>query len=127
MLLASGMEKKLWAEAAATAVKLMNICPSSSLGGDTPDFRWYGEFGSCYSHLRVFGCKAYAHLRRSKLDARALKCVMLGYQPGTKGYRLWCVEPGNHKIIVSRDVVFSESQMHFKSASDQQGEIAGFY
>lgn len=111
MLLASGMEKKFWAEAAATAVKLMNMCPSSSIGGDTPEFTWYGEFGS-YSHLRFFGCKTYAHLKQSKLYARALRCVMVGYQPGVKGYMLWCVEPGNHKIIVCRDVVFSKSEMH---------------
>ncbi|KAL1536502.1 hypothetical protein AAHA92_29144 [Salvia divinorum] len=95
------------------------MCPSSSIGGDTPDYRWYGDFGN-YSHLRTFGCKAYAHLKQSKLDARALKCVMLGYQPGVKGYRLWCVEPGNHKIIISRDVVFSESEMHFKTTSQTQ-------
>lgn len=94
-----------------------NKCPSSSIGGDTPDFRWYGEHGS-YSHLRVFGCKAYAHLRQSKLDARAQRRVMLGYQQGVKGYR--CVEPGNHKIIISRDVVFSESEMHFKPAKQPQ-------
>ena len=119
MLLASGMEKKFWAETAATAVKLMNMCPSSSIGGDNPDFKWYGEFGS-YSHLRIFGCKAYAHLKKSKLDARALRCVMLGYQPGVKGYRLRCIEPGNHKVIVSRDVVFSESEMYFKPATDTQ-------
>ena len=107
MLLASGMEKKFWAETAATAVKLMNMCPSSSIGGDNPDFKWYGEFGN-YSHLRIFGCKAYSHLKKSKLDARALRCVMLGYQPRVKGYRLWCVEPGNHKII-SAEMWFSLS------------------
>ena len=97
----------------------MNMCPSSSIGGDTPNFRWYGDYGD-YSHLKTFGCKAYAHLKQSKLDARALRCVMLGYQPGVKGYRLWCVEPGNHKIIISRDVVFSESEMHFKAVSQTQ-------
>ena len=119
MLATSGMDKRFSGEAAATAVKLMNKCPASSLNGDTPDFKWYGGHGD-YSKLKVFGCKAYAHLRQSKLDARALKCVFLGYQDGVKGYRLWCIEPGNPNIIISRDVVFLESDMPLKKPSDDR-------
>ena len=114
MLFTSGMEKRLWAEAVATTVKLINKCPSSSIDGDTPDLRWYGSYGD-YSHQRIFGCKAYAYLKQTKLDARALRCVMLGYQSGVKGYRLWCVEPGNQKVIVSRDVIFTETDIPFKN------------
>ena len=113
MLFTSGMEKKFWAEAVATAVKLINKCPSSSIDGDTPDLRWYGSYGD-YSHIRNFGCKAFAYIKQTKLDARALRCVMLGYQQGVKGYRLWCIEPGNHKVLVSRDVTFMETEMPFK-------------
>ena len=120
MLFSSGLEKKFWGEAAATAVKLLNNCPSSAINGDTLDFRWYDRYGD-YSTIRVFGCQAYAHIKQSKLDARALRCVFLGYQPGVKGYRLWCVEPGNHKIIISRDVIFSESVMPFKRDQSTEG------
>ena len=83
MLLAARLEKRFWAEAASTAVKLINKCPSS-INGDTPDFRWFGSYGG-YSELRTFGCKAFAHIRQGKLEAMALKCIMLGYQPGVKG------------------------------------------
>lgn len=117
MLLSSGMEKRFWAEAAATVVKLMNKCPSFAINGDTPDFKWYGKYGD-YTWIKTFGCQAYDHIKQSKLEARALKCVLLGYQSGVKGYRLWCIEPGNHKIMVSRDVVFTESIMPFKKAKD---------
>lgn len=117
MLLSFGMEKKFWAEAAATAIKLMNKCPSSAIKGDTPDFKWYGKHGG-YTGINIFGCQAYAHVKQSKLDARALKCVLLGYQSGVKGYRLWCLEPGKQKVIVSRDVVFSESVMSLKKKKD---------
>ena len=61
--------------------------------------------------LRPFGCKAYAHKKQGKLNARAEKCVMLGYPRGVKGYRLWCIEPSNGKIVLSRDVVFMEDEM----------------
>lgn len=75
MLFTSGMEKRFWAEAVSTAVKLLNKCPSSSINSDTPDLRWYGSYGD-YSHIKIFGCKAYAYMKQTKLDARALRCVM---------------------------------------------------
>ena len=125
MLLAAGMEKRFWAEAAATAVKLINKCPSSSIGGDTPDYRWYGRHSN-YDILRTFGCKVFAHVKQGKLEARALKCVMIGYQRGVKGYRLWCVEPGNAKVIISRDVTFWEDDLPFKKKADVVTEASKF-
>ena len=120
MLFSSGLGKKLWGKAASTAVHLMNKCPSSSINGDTPDFRWYGKHSS-YSELKIFGCKAFAHVKQGKLDPRALMCVMLGYQKRVKGYSLWFIEPGNHKILISRDAIFLENDMpylHKESTSD---------
>ena len=73
---------------------------------------WYGAHND-YSKYKVFGCAAYAHARQSKLEARGLKCIMLGYQKGVKGYRLWCIEFGKQKVIISRDVVFTETQMPY--------------
>ena len=112
MLFSSGMGKKFWGEAASTAVYLLNKCPSSSIGGDTPDFRWYGKHSS-YADLKPFGCKVFAHVKQGKLDPRALMCVMLGYQKGVKGYRLWCIEPGQQKVLISRDVIFLEHDIHY--------------
>ena len=117
MLLAAGMEKRFLVEVASTAVRLINKCPSSSNGGDTPDYRWFGKYGG-YADLRTFGCKDFAHIKQGKLEPRALRCVMLGYQPGVKGYRLWCVEKNNGKIIVSRDVVFWEGEFPFKKDAE---------
>ena len=57
----------------------------------------------------MFGCSAYTHVRQGKLESRAFKCIFLGYPEGIKGYRLWCIEHGMRKCIVSRDVVFNES------------------
>jgi hypothetical protein len=46
--------------------------------------------------------------RRVKLDAKSLKCILLGVSEESKAYRLF--NPTSNKIIVSRDVVFEEDQ-----------------
>ena len=115
MLFTSGMAKNLWAEATSTAVVLINKSPSS-------DEKWYGSVGD-YSRLRAFGCRAYAHIRQSKLEPRAIKCVMIGYQKGVKGYRLWSTEPGKLKVVVSRDVVFKEDEKPFVRKESESAQI----
>jgi hypothetical protein len=50
--------------------------------GHTPDV----------SYFRVFGCKAYVHVpegKQKKLDLRLIEMTLVGYEPGSKGYRLW--------------------------------------
>lgn len=113
MLISSGMPARFWGEAAATAVVLMNKCPTSATHFQTPDFRWYGHHGN-YTILISFGCRAYSHIKQGKLEPKAIKCVLLGYQTGVKGYRLWSMEPGMQKVVISRDVTFRESEMPFK-------------
>lgn len=47
-----------------------------------------------FIHLKLFRCLAYAHGKGDKLDKRVVKCILLGYPNGIKGYKLWCLEPG---------------------------------
>ena len=110
MLISAGLPKTFWAEIVSTEIFLINRCPSTALDFKTPKEVWSGHPPD-YSRLRVFGCTAYAHVRQGKLEPRALKCIFLGYSEGVKAYRLWCVEPGMRKCIVSRDVVFNEGEM----------------
>lgn len=110
MLVSAGLPKVFWAEAVTTAAYLINRCPSTALNFKTPEEVWSGHPPD-YSRLRVFGCSAYAHVRKDKLEPRALKCIFLGYPEGVKAYKLWCLEPGMRKCIVSRDVTFNEDVM----------------
>ena len=67
------------------------------------------------SHLRVFGCTAYAHVDNGKLEPRAVKCLFLGYGSRVKGYKLW--NPEAEKTFMSRSVIFNESVMFNDSLS----------
>ena len=75
-----------------------------------------------YSELRIFGCTTYAHVKQGKLEPRALKCAFLGYLDGTKGYKLSCTDLKPPKCIISKDVIFNESEM-LKNQGAAQGKI----
>lgn len=73
MLLNAGLPKSFWGEAVTTAAYLINRSPSSAIKFKTPMEMWNGKPAD-YSNLRVFVCKAYAHIKQDKLGARALRC-----------------------------------------------------
>jgi hypothetical protein len=100
------MEFELWGKAVNTTAYIKNRCPTKALDSKTPQKTWRGGKPDV-SHLRVFGCKAFAHVpdeKRTKLESKSMPCVFLGYCEGTKAYHLMCVE--TKRIIKSRDVVF---------------------
>lgn len=55
------------------------------------------------SNLQVFGCPAFAHVKKGELAPRVVKCLFLSCASEPKGYRLWY--PDLSKIILSRDIV----------------------
>ncbi len=89
-------------------VYIKNRCPTKAFDSKTPQEVWSGRKLDV-SHLRVFGYKAFAHVpdeKRTKLESKSMPCVFLGYDKGTKAYRLMCVE--TKRIVKSRNVVFIE-------------------
>ena len=110
MLLDAELPQKFWAEAVSTAAYLKNRCPTRAIDEMTPYEVWNGVKPKV-EHLRVFGCDAYAHIpkdERGKFDAKARKCIFMGYSRETKGYRLY--DPIRQKILHSRDVRFNEEK-----------------
>ncbi|KAF3613672.1 hypothetical protein FXO38_36114 [Capsicum annuum] len=98
------------AEAVATAMYLLNISPIKAVMNRTSYEAWKGRKPRV-SHLKVFGCLAYAldtspsHL---KLDVKSEKCVFVGYIPQSKEYKLY--NSKSCKVIINRDVRFNESR-----------------
>jgi transposase InsO family protein len=109
MLSAKKIPKKFWPEAVNWTVHVLNRSPTFVVNNKTPEEAWSGIKPSVH-HFRVFGCIAYAHVpdcKRSKLDDKSVKCVLLGISRESKAYRLY--DPISQKIIVSRDVIFDEN------------------
>ncbi|TXG67211.1 hypothetical protein EZV62_008486 [Acer yangbiense] len=104
------MPKSFWAEAVLCAVYLLNRYPTKSLDTKTPQEAWSSHKPSV-SHLRVFGSIAYIKVpeaRRTKLEDKGEKCILVGYGDRTMGYRLY--NPITKKVIFSRDVIFEENE-----------------
>nr|GEY88863.1 retrovirus-related Pol polyprotein from transposon TNT 1-94 [Tanacetum cinerariifolium] len=88
-----------------------NVSPSTAIEKKTPMEKWSGH-PSNYGMLRTFDCVAYSYVQQGKLEPRAVKCVLLGYPEGVKGYRLYRLDNESPKIVTSRNVVFNESDMY---------------
>ena len=116
MLIDSSLPNKYWGEAIMTANYLQNRMPAA---GDmtSPFEKWTGKKPQLH-HLRQFGAKAFVLVpeqKRQKLDDRARELRLVGYEEGTKGYRL--LDVTTDKIYVSRDVRFIESDPHVNHSS----------
>ena len=103
-----GLPKTLWVDAVSTTAYLINRGPSVPLGFKIPEEVWTTKELKD-SHLRTFGCTAYVHIdpeKIDKLDAKAVKCYIIGYGSDLFCYRFW--DDKNRKILRHCDVTFDE-------------------
>ncbi|KAI9176776.1 hypothetical protein LWI28_007083 [Acer negundo] len=106
---------QFWGECVLTAVHIINRLPSPVLSFKTPFELLYSKPPS-FSHLRVFGCLAYATnvTVSHKFDHRSIPLIFIGYPVGQKAYKLFNLS--NKKVFTSRDVKFFENIFPFASA-----------
>ena len=79
MMVAKHFPNEYWVEAVATLVYIMNSCPTKSVKNKFPQEAWT-SMNQSVSHLKAFGCVAYAHVPnelRKKLDKKGQKCILL--------------------------------------------------
>lgn len=108
MLVEKKVPKMFWPEAVKWSVHILNRCPTLAVQNKTPEEAWSG-IKPTINYFRVFGCVAHAHIpdqKRSKLDDKSKKCVLLGVSDESKAYKLY--DPVSKKIIISKDVIFEE-------------------
>lgn len=78
---------KYWGDCVLAAIYIINRTPTPLISNKTPYETLHCQPLS-YSHLKALGCLCYASTlpRGDKLAPRA--CVLLGYAPTQKGYRV---------------------------------------
>ena len=121
MIAHAGLPNSYWAEAIATAAYIRNRMPTTAIKENvTPYEKWYGR-KPIVTHLKVFGCVAYAHIpdmKRQKMDKKAEKLRFIGYSTRSKGYRLF--NEMTRKVIVRWDVIFNEIDFN---QSSEKGDV----
>ena len=82
----ANLPRSFWGECALTSVHIISRLPSPILSFKTHFELLYSKSPS-FSHLRVFGCLAYAtNVKIShKFDVRAIAALFISYPLGKKG------------------------------------------
>eukprot|EP00253_Pinus_taeda_P025753 PITA_25753 len=110
MLKAKHLPNDYWAEAINCAAYILNKCPTKAVMNKVPEEAWSGRKQGV-THMKVFGCVAYAHIRdqlRRNLDNKGENCILIGYSEESKSYTLYI--PYTKKFFMSRDVQFIEEE-----------------
>jgi hypothetical protein len=108
MLKAKSLSGIFWREVVAMVVYVLNHCSTKGVIGKMPYEAWHGHKPTVH-HLCTFGC--VAHVKNTapnlkKLDNRSRPMIFIGYEEGTKGYRMY--DPSTERVCVTHNVVFDE-------------------
>ena len=102
------LSKMFWVRAMSTAVRVRNLCPTSSNEHRISSMEMHYGKPSKVNYLRVFGCLAYYLDRgnRRKLDPKGKKSKFIGYDEESKAYLLMDLE--TKRVVRARSVTFNE-------------------
>ncbi|KAI4318266.1 hypothetical protein L6164_026055 [Bauhinia variegata] len=95
---------KFWGDAILTATFLINRLPSEVLQHKSPFELLFNTVPS-NSHLRIFGCLAFAlnkTLHKHKFALRSRPSVSIGYPIDIKGYKFYNSE--TQKVVITCDI-----------------------
>jgi hypothetical protein len=121
LLAQSGLSPKYWIDDFLTAIFLINQLPSPVLQHES-HFSKLFHHSPYYTSLRAFGCLCYPLLRpyaNHKFSFKSKPCIFIGYGSNQKGYR--CLDPTTHKVFLSRNVIFDETQFPAKNPTFSLG------
>lgn len=102
--------KTLWVEAANWTNHVINISLTKSVKEMVTEEKWSG-LKPRVDYFRLFGSIAHVHIpeqKRTKLDDRSRKCILIGVSDESKTYRLY--DPILKKNTISSDVIFEEGE-----------------
>lgn len=106
MMAAKNLDKKFWAEAANTAVYIINRSGTSTINGKTPYQLWNSKEFDLKNLKIPFGAEVWFHIpkeKRKKLDVKSEKGIFVGYGETTKGFRIF--NPKKNAVTLERDVI----------------------
>jgi len=95
------MSKHFLVEAMMCMLYFINGCPTKILDIKTPHTVW-NTHKTSVSHFKVFNSIAYSkilYLRRTMLEDKREKCILVEYDDRTIGYQLY--NPITKKVIFS--------------------------
>lgn len=107
----------LWEEMVRAGNYLMNRCPTRALFESMP-YQQLHKRRPNLAHARIIGSAAYVSLHTknpSKLEARSVHTVLLGYDDCSKAYR--CYASHSRKILIRKDVIVDENTSGISSAT----------
>lgn len=123
-MIESRVPTHFWPQAIAATTYFSNRLPHKKLNHKTPLNTLRNLISVPYTHSlppRVFESIVYVHLPKhshNKLEARAIKCVFLGYGTNQKGYR--CYDPSTRRVVTTLDCDFFENSFYYHLS--RQGE-----
>ena len=110
----------MWGNALLHATYLNNRLPSKSLHMKSP-FQQFLKRNPDISKVRVFGCRAWAHIpaeNRYKYEVRAVPAIYLGVTNGSKAFKL--LDPATQTILNSYHATFNEKLFPFTDVATEE-------